>query len=400
MRHPAAALAAIVLTAGMVSIATSASAATAPLGSPQTTPRTLQAAQIPPGHQALSLPATCRTAMQRLPELKSEHVNRVGCISHQASPRPAWAKSYVPARGEAKAVTPSDPSDDAPCVDGAWYYYRLDACGVTDDYFDVIDIDTGELVGELDFTVTDQFVLAYNSATFAENVDIEFTDGWGLLPETATLDVTCGGTCTADSLLSDEPVEVGSDAIGVVTYDDSTTSVDTTYSSYELFFEGVDVVTLEPATWSSIDYRCDDVLPGNIGAGCVFPDYIPEIDMSSLPAIDANIAAVQAAGPHSYGEYGFGNPLHRNSALQAQNNAAACPPPGPQPPNTNCDEYPFATTQEGASQTQQPDWGSAWVPVTENSSQGTMVSTFYLQNRILTAGVGVVTGDAFWVYAV
>jgi hypothetical protein len=29
-----------------------------------------------------------------------------------------------------------------------------------------------------------------------------------------------------------------------------------------------------------------------------------------------------------------------------------------------------------------------------------MVSTFYLQNRILTAGVGVVTGDAFWVYAV
>lgn len=143
MRHPAAALAAIILTAGMVSIATGALAATAPLGSPQT-PHTLQAAQIPPGHQALSIPATCRTAMQRLPELKSEHVNRVGCISHQASPRPAWAKSYVPARGEANAVTPSGPSDDAPCVDGAWYYYRLDACGVTDDYFDVIDIDTGQ----------------------------------------------------------------------------------------------------------------------------------------------------------------------------------------------------------------------------------------------------------------
>lgn len=89
MRHPAAALATIILTAGMASIATSASAATAPLGSPQTPPRTLQAAQIPPGHQALSLPATCSTAMQRLPELKSERVNRVGCISHQASPRPA-----------------------------------------------------------------------------------------------------------------------------------------------------------------------------------------------------------------------------------------------------------------------------------------------------------------------
>ena len=122
--------------------------------------------------------------------------------------------------------------------------------------------------------------------------------------------------------------------------------------------------------------------------------------MSSLPTIDANIAAVQAAGPHHYGQYGSGNPLHRNTALADQNRAKACPPPGPQPTGTSCDEYPFATTQEGASQTQQPDWGSAWVPVSEQDSQSSIVGTFYLQNRILSAGAGVVTGDAFWVYAV
>lgn len=136
-------------------------------------------------------------------------------------------------------------------------------------------------------------------------------------------------------------------------------------------------------------YRCDTI--ASFTSGCVNPGYWPILaTMVNLPTIAQNIRNVQSAGPHHYGRMAGGFPLIRNDSLQAANNAAACPPPGPQPPNTTCDEYPFASTSQGASQTQKPDWNSVWAPVSEQNAQGGYISSFYQTNRVLS-------GDAFWV---
>jgi hypothetical protein len=109
--------------------------------------------------------------------------------------------------------------------------------------------------------------------------------------------------------------------------------------------------------------------------------YMPVLTtMTQLPNIAANIAAVQAAGPNHYGQYPDGVPLTRGT--QADRNAnykASCKgktaPPGS--PGTSCDEYPFASTRQGASFTMMPDWGIAWVPGSEQSVQGGLISAFY-----------------------
>jgi hypothetical protein len=63
----------------------------------------------------------------------------------------------------------------------------------------------------------------------------------------------------------------------------------------------------------------------------------------------------------------------------------------------SCDEYPFATTDQGASKTTTPDWGWAWVPEAEQDSRGGRLSGFYKQERVLDGTNG--TGDQFWVEA-
>lgn len=58
----------------------------------------------------------------------------------------------------------------------------------------------------------------------------------------------------------------------------------------------------------------------------------------------------------------------------------------------SCDEYPFATTLEGAAKTPPPNSGSVWVPKSENDSQGGTLSAFYAAERVLD-------GDKFYVSA-
>jgi hypothetical protein len=117
--------------------------------------------------------------------------------------------------------------------------------------------------------------------------------------------------------------------------------------------------------------------------------------MASLPNIAANIGAIQQAGPHHYGRKAGGLPLTRNSSLQQKNRDAACPPNAPRPDGMSCDEYPFAVTDQGASQTTPPACGSAMVPVGEQNQQGGRVGAFYKQERVLDGTNG--TGDKFWV---
>jgi hypothetical protein len=143
--------------------------------------------------------------------------------------------------------------------------------------------------------------------------------------------------------------------------------------------------------------RCDHWYPTNwTSPGCVFPAYVPSVDMSSLSAIAKNIRLVQGRGIH-IGQPGSGNPLHRNTGPQESKNnrSISCPESVPRPAGYQCDEYPFASSFEGGAAMSPPNRISAWVPAVENSLQGQKLQDFYRTNRLIQGS----PGDAYYVYA-
>lgn len=61
------------------------------------------------------------------------------------------------------------------------------------------------------------------------------------------------------------------------------------------------------------------------------------------------------------------------------------------PTGDSCDEFPLASTYEGAAF--QSDFSAVPVPASANSSQGGLTGAFYTSNRV-------VDGDAFYVRAI
>lgn len=149
-----------------------------------------------------------------------------------------------------------------------------------------------------------------------------------------------------------------------------------------------------PTTRMTQNYiRCDTAQEVNYGTGCVNPAYLPiaNFPVGTYPYISPNIQADQADTQR--GAPGI-SALHRNSPSEVDaNRNAACstarqtalgpPPTGMDVPS--CDEYPFASTQEGGSTSR-----IAWVPLAENNTQGNTLIDFYRQSRVMT-------GDAFYV---
>jgi hypothetical protein len=125
-------------------------------------------------------------------------------------------------------------------------------------------------------------------------------------------------------------------------------------------------------------------------AGCV---HAHTHDDARFREIAENIREVQASG-----HYGVrGNvpplPLHRGDSAQIDpNRRAVCGGKvlPPQYKGMSCDEYPFASTQEGGTTLPPIVRDIAWVPVKEQKSQGGLINKFYVQNRVLV-------GDEFWV---
>ena len=74
------------------------------------------------------------------------------------------------------------------------------------------------------------------------------------------------------------------------------------------------------------------------------------------------------------------------------NRAVACPS-GKTPPGESCDEYPMASTHQGASFVGLGDWSTVYVPPSANSSQGGIMTSF-------SSTYQVIDGDPFFVEAV
>lgn len=111
-----------------------------------------------------------------------------------------------------------------------------------------------------------------------------------------------------------------------------------------------------------------------------------------MPEVINHITTAEETLRHHWGWKGHGPALSRttNKSLKAKNNRVACHSENsPQlSPGQSCDEYPFASTYEGAANNS--DYSAVAVNAAQNSFAGTRLATFYQNNRIIDH-------DNFWV---
>lgn len=136
--------------------------------------------------------------------------------------------------------------------------------------------------------------------------------------------------------------------------------------------------------------------------GCVYHWYTPvyEVDYTGpMPTIAQNILFGQLGLRSHPGFPGNnttpgGQPLVRGPAqikdprtgeltdFSDISRAVACPGSIPKPPGMTCDEYPFASTWNGAYWVKADDWTCRLVPAAENSYQSNDIQKFTDDNRL------------------
>jgi hypothetical protein len=159
---------------------------------------------------------------------------------------------------------------------------------------------------------------------------------------------------------------------------------------------------------SSPDVRCDAVLPGgtSAGRGCIVPAFTPVIEYSRTgpyPELARHIGDAQASGLP--GAYPSGQPLNRlyKGDDSKDNRTLACPDQYTRPTGKSCDEYPFASSQQGASTgggtgrtfsyclipqlpqgvTGSIGYSSCIIDGAQNSGGGSALGAMYRVNRVL-----------------
>ncbi|MEV0374329.1 NucA/NucB deoxyribonuclease domain-containing protein [Streptomyces sp. NPDC050636] len=142
--------------------------------------------------------------------------------------------------------------------------------------------------------------------------------------------------------------------------------------------------------------RCDSEKVGsNQGRGCVNWEYAPTYTMDGTDGeifeVAGHVAWAQRNLKNQWGLRGKGKPLHKLSDedLQRKNRRKACGNANPGP-GQSCDEFPFASTWEGAHF--QSDYSTKNLNALQNSTEGGRKyrGKFYRTNRVID-------GDAFWV---
>ncbi|MEU9125954.1 hypothetical protein AB0C96_40140 [Streptomyces sp. NPDC048506] len=96
--------------------------------------------------------------------------------------------------------------------------------------------------------------------------------------------------------------------------------------------------------------RCDSEQVTNSGRrGCVYPSIVPNLSISRAnPQWGAMAKHVYQAERTLLGQPGYAKPLHRAPPAQAKaNRRKTCPSRLPRPRGRQCDEYPYASAQEG-----------------------------------------------------
>ncbi|GAA4605901.1 hypothetical protein GCM10023107_73880 [Actinoplanes octamycinicus] len=240
-----------------------------------------------------------------------------------------------------------------------WQYYRQDGCAIQSRTATIVDRNTREPVGAINYLLAENVFTADDIPNFGRQAFISPFGGWGLglSPGTTVVgELTCSGAClslpipfgpqpaTQESVVKAIGIfPIRTLAAGAVDYANSRV----TYTFLNPLWEPTPI-TPDPAP---PQIRCDNAVPGYAYVGCVFPGFAPiyQYARSGLyPELAEHIGDAQGSGlPGAPGTPA----LHRmvDPARQDANGNRACPRRYPRPATKSCDEYPFRSTIEGAS---------------------------------------------------
>jgi len=306
------------------------------------------------------------------------------------------------------------------CGDNAWVVQtRMTSCQWAPFVVEKRSVPDGTLVGFISFTVTSAVTTLGASGPFWNHTFTYVPDfavgrvGTIELRTAPECWAACGyaGTVQAPS----GPATFTHSAVQVFQTSGTIGSRWTARSDWAFNFydpDSINQFTL-PARLGYPGHRCDDALPGTSVAGCVQASFKPHLPLSrtDYPNYKNHIkVAIMPQGSQP-------NELTRTTipALIAENRDTACPPADaahPRPAGYSCDEYPFATTYQGAfgragegfslkvntkfttidckvswlpTQAQTPfrGYSACMVPALENSIGGGELGEFYRVNRII-----------------
>jgi hypothetical protein len=297
-----------------------------------------------------------------------------------------------------------------PCGQQAWNITRTTACANKAGRLNIRDLQTQAIKGILYYTSRNEVVLNPKASTWTHTVSFTFdlARSWGYAGTTISGTASCTGACTTDSGGSFGPGSVTAPGArsGTATFRTTVSAVGqvgTATSSWKHWFNNV---TWFPPTSNSVStqvgtqVRCDNKLGGGTSIGCVFPILKPTLVVS--PANPTYHRHIQLAL-----QYNMRRVLTRmqDPVLQDKNRSKACPSE-PRPDTYTCDEYPFASTFQGAFTGNHPfgrtfagcqvDWlsirtlndgglgySACLIGKSDNTNGGVELGKFYNDQRVL-----------------
>ncbi len=296
---------------------------------------------------------------------------------------------------------------------------RIGACIVEDGILLIFLVPSGQIIGTISYTVSGLTTLNHNSLGWTQSFHYQaHTVSGPAIPAVQGTQIYGEPQCLISCTVSSSGLIGGSALPGRV--HSATSNYSSPLSGYIWSAQAgfkywfANQAWVNPVSNTSVTtpgaHRCDDALPGR-PSGCVYPSIRPVLDVPSsrYPTYARHIG--YAIG------YGVTSVLTRtqNPTIIENNRNAACPnlPDYPRPDGFSCDEYPFASTYNGASAqpygrtifiyTPVPFYlfwcGMMWVParqtgetggysicmipLAENLLGGSDLSVFYYNSRVL-----------------
>jgi hypothetical protein len=288
-------------------------------------------------------------------------------------------------------------------VDSTWYIERLRGCGIWRSGVDAIDVRTGRKVGGISYLVVGYSFSARDSKTWAYQVRLLETKRWGrgVNGTKASGSASCTGKCkVTNKSFPAQTISKSAEPYGQFFMD---TTINTGASKQRGTGRSIASWTFSNPQWAgpsqptklaTVDVRCDNALPGAPRqVGCVNLQAVPVISYSLTgpwPEVAKHIKDAQATGlPGKYGTTNFLTRLTDRRKID-QNREKACPSSLVRPPGKSCDEYPFASTWQGAKHSG-GEFSRRMINARQNTDAGKALKGFYTYSRVLE-------GDRFLVW--
>lgn len=280
-------------------------------------------------------------------------------------------------------------------VDSTWYMQRMRSCGIWRGKVYAKDVRTGRVVGNIKFLFIGYSFTARDSKTWAAQVKfVEVSrSGKAVSGTKAYGSASCVGKCKVTD--KDFPAQTISSRAEPFGQFFMKSTIDTKASKQR--GTGRSIATMrfrnsewlapsEPLKLSTLEVRCDNALPGAPKqVGCVNLRAVPVISYSTTgpwPQIAKHIKDAQADGkPGKYGTTDYLTRLTNKKKID-KNRGKACPSSLERPPGKSCDEYPFASTWQGAKYSGGP-FSRRMVNDKQNKGAGRALKGFYAYSRVL-----------------